>query len=264
MEYLKNNIYNIIIYLLFLIAILNILFIYKINNFRIIDNFDNTLSNNAVILSSNTTLSNIVLNANFQDKTAQWIWYSQTSNNIIEPYKYSLDYIYLYNSNNITQTINVSNNTQPSLFSNLFGSVLPRPQQPPPPLNNSQSFFTNFFNTSRQQQPPLSISSIQTNNNLNCLNKSTNATLYIIANDLCLVYFNMCFIGSCSNQGIIYNFPIRFIQGLNYLRLYVGNTGKSLGLICTVLDRNNNVLFNSNSSWKTINYGTINAQYLLN
>jgi hypothetical protein len=103
---IKNiNTDYIIIFLLFIIIIINLIIYIKKNNYKLIDNFENQDNlqpyNNLVTVINNSdainTWGNWLINTNFPDKCASWIWYQTfNKNNPIDSNRFSLNYIYDY------------------------------------------------------------------------------------------------------------------------------------------------------------------------
>ena len=82
-----------------------------------------------------------------------------------------------------------------------------------------------------------------------------NATIYCICDNVSNVYLNSSLIGNVINgwEGGGSNsvkFSILISPGINSLYAEVLNYGGPAGFIMTILDDNNNVIFNTNSSWK--------------
>lgn len=81
-----------------------------------------------------------------------------------------------------------------------------------------------------------------------------NATIYCMCDNFSSVYLNSSLVGNVINGweggGSGIKFPILISPGMNSVYAEVLNYGGPAGFIMTILDGNNKVLFNTDSSWK--------------
>lgn len=92
---------------------------------------------------------------------------------------------------------------------------------------------------------PMTLITSFNNNNTGYIN----ATIYCTCDDFSTIYLNSQTIGNTTAWNQIFNFPVTIAPGINYISASVINAMGGAAFILTILDSNNNVLVNTNSSW---------------